>query len=152
MSKTSLKPIGQVLQEAGLVSATQVEIALQEQTALCGHPQAHVLQGAPHFPGGDLQETAGAGERMTQFNQTRLGEILARRGWLKQETADFFAEQWPTLLSQTKQPLGQYFKEAALLNKVQIEAILSEQRQTGLKFGELAVQKGWLKRITLDFF
>jgi tetratricopeptide (TPR) repeat protein len=121
MYKTSsIKQLGAVLQQADLVSSTQVKIALREQS---------------------------------QFKTKRIGEILARRGWLKQETADFFAEQWPNLLShKVKQPIGQYFKKAALLNDRQIEAILSEQKQTKLKFGELAVKKGWLKSNTIDFF
>jgi tetratricopeptide (TPR) repeat protein len=114
------KPLGQVLQEADLVSALQVETALKEQSKL-----RHV----------------------------RLGEILARKGWLKQETADFFAEQWQTLLSQTdKQPLGQYLKQASLLSDREVETILSEQKQTKLRFGEIVVAKGWLKPKTIDFF
>jgi tetratricopeptide (TPR) repeat protein len=121
MSTTfSIKRIGVVLQQADLVSSTQVELALQEQT---------------------------------KFEKMRLGEILARRGWIERETVDFFAEEWPTLLSQkAQQPLGQYLKKAALLNDRQVEAILLEQKQTGLKFGELAVKQGWLKRTTIDFF
>jgi tetratricopeptide (TPR) repeat protein len=121
MYKTSsIKQLGVVLQQADLVSSTQVKIALREQA---------------------------------QFKTKRIGEILARRGWLKQETADFFVEQWPNLLShRVKQPIGQYFKKAALLSDRQIEAILAEQKQTKLKFGELAVKKGWLKSNTIDFF
>jgi tetratricopeptide (TPR) repeat protein len=115
-----IKPLGQVLQQADLISTTQIEIALQEQT---------------------------------QAENIRIGQILALRGWLKQETADFFAEQWPTLLSQeSKQPLGHYLKEAGLLNEHQIKTILYEQREMGLRFGELAVLKGWIKPTTISFF
>lgn len=53
---SSIKKLGTVLQQADLVSSTQVKIALREQA---------------------------------QFKNKRIGEILARRGWLKQETADF---------------------------------------------------------------
>ena len=116
----TVKPLGAVLQQADLVSAAQIEIALREQT---------------------------------QDENRRLGEILALHGWLKQETADFFAEQWPTLVSQKlKQPLGQYLKEAALLDEEQISAILDQQRQTGLLFGTLTALKGWLKQTTINFF
>lgn len=115
-----VKPLGAVLQQAGLVSADQIEIALREQT---------------------------------QEGNLRLGEILALHGWLKQETADFFAERWPTLVSQRlKQPLGQYLKEAALLDEEQIKTILELQRQTGQQFGALTVLKGWLKQTTINFF
>ena len=86
-----------------------------------------------------------------------FGEILASRGWLKQQTADFFVEQWPNLVNQKQkplQPLGQYLKVAALLDESQIQAILSEQRQgqTWSRFGALAVFRGYLKQTTLDFF
>lgn len=88
-----------------------------------------------------------------QYNQLQLGEILALRGWIKQETADFFARQWSEKIKATgKLPLGYYFKEAALLNDRQIEAILEEQKINGLKFGAIAVLKGWLKQTTVDFF
>ncbi len=115
-----IKPLGQVLQQADLISSTQIELALQEQT---------------------------------QAKSMRLGDILVMRGWLKQETVDFFAEYWPTLLNQkSKQPLGYYLKKAGLLNQEQIRIILSEQRQLGMRFGELAVLRGWIKRTTIRFF
>ncbi|MBO3462058.1 tetratricopeptide repeat protein [Aetokthonos hydrillicola Thurmond2011] len=89
----------------------------------------------------------------SQSKNLRIGEILALRGWLKQETADFFAEQWPILLNQKlKQPLGQYLKQAGLLDDDQILTILSKQRQMGLRFGELAVLHGWIKSTTINFF
>jgi tetratricopeptide (TPR) repeat protein len=120
LKTSSIKPLGTVLQQADLVSAEQIEVALREQAR------------SPNL---------------------RIGEILALRGWLKQKTADFFAQSWPTLVNQeSKRPLGQYLKEAALLNELQIEIVLSEQKQTGLRFGELAVKKGWLKPTTVDFF
>jgi tetratricopeptide (TPR) repeat protein len=115
-----LKPLGAVLQRAGLISSSQIEMALQRQE---------------------------------QHLELRIGDILAREGWLKPKTADFFAEKfWNLLTRQPKQPLGYYLKEAALLDERQIAVILSEQQQVKLKFGELAVQKGWLKPATLDFF
>ncbi len=30
----------------------------------------------------------------------RLGEILAIRGWIEQQTGDFFADEWQSLLEQ----------------------------------------------------
>jgi tetratricopeptide (TPR) repeat protein len=94
-------------------------------------------------------------QQQIQSNHLKIGEILALRGWIKQETADFFAEHWPRLLSQkSKQPLGQYLKKAALLSEEQIGSILSQQGRIrlGLRFGELAILNGWLKPTTIDFF
>jgi tetratricopeptide (TPR) repeat protein len=93
-------------------------------------------------------------QRQTRAEHSkRLGEILASQGWIKQETANFFAEQWPTLLNEKQQqPLGQYLKKAFLLNEDQIKTILSEQKRTGLRFGTLVALKGWIKQTTIDFF
>ncbi|MGL5034258.1 MAG: hypothetical protein ACRC6M_10715, partial [Microcystaceae cyanobacterium] len=88
-----------------------------------------------------------------QYYQIRLGEIIALHGWLSQETADFFAEDWPRLtVSEVEHPLGYYLHRAALLNQEQIQAVLAEQKQMGVRFGAIAVLKGWLKQRTLDYF
>ena len=87
------------------------------------------------------------------YPHLRLGDILAVRGWLKPETADFFAQDWAQLLKQKKSnPLGYYLEKSALLESKEIEAILEEQRATGIRFGTVAVLQGLLKSTTLDFF
>ncbi|BAY23158.1 hypothetical protein NIES2100_29220 [Calothrix sp. NIES-2100] len=92
-------------------------------------------------------------QEQSQVTGLRLGEILALHGWVKQETADFFSQQWPVLLERTpKQPLGRYLAAAGLLNEQQVSTILAEQPQQQLRFGELAVLKGWLKPTTIKFF
>ncbi|NEP05747.1 MAG: hypothetical protein F6K25_19775 [Okeania sp. SIO2G4] len=37
------------------------------------------------------------------------------------------------------------------MNEKQIYSILVEQSQTNLRFGEVAVQKGWVRQETIDF-
>lgn len=114
-------PLGAILQQAGLVSAEQVNQALKQQ-------------------------------KQTDSNLT-IGEILAQDGKINPQTADFFAERWFSLVTeQPKKPIGQYLKQAALLNEQQIQAILVEQQSSRRKFGEVAIAKGWLKQATLDFF
>ncbi|MGK7941180.1 MAG: hypothetical protein AB4062_13715 [Crocosphaera sp.] len=89
--------------------------------------------------------------------QRRLGEILADKGWIKQQTADFFAEQWQGVIKQAKQgspqSLGYYLREAGLIDDHQLRAILAEQGQGRLwmRIGALAVLKGWLNQTTVDF-
>ena len=113
------KPLGLILQEAGLITAGQIEVALQDQ----------------------------------QYYQVPLGEILALHGWIHQQTADFFAESWPTLfVASYLQPLGYYLKSAALLSDEQIELILEEQKKLGIRFGAIAVLKGWVNQQTVDYF
>jgi hypothetical protein len=88
-----------------------------------------------------------------QYQEQRLGEILALRGWIKQETADFFAEQWLNYLKNPAQyRLGEYLKEAGLLNDQQIEDILVVQQKLSIRFGEAVILNGWLKRTTIEFF
>lgn len=119
----SKKLLGEILQEAGLVSPAQIQMALQDQSL---------------------------------YEDMRLGEILALRGWVKQETADFLVEQLPKICKQpNKKPLGIYLKEAALLDDEQIKIILEEQKLNldhRTRFGKLVVLKGWLKQSTVDFF
>ena len=87
------------------------------------------------------------------YGDLRLGEILALRGWIEQETADFFAERWYAEIElEQRNPLGYYLKSAALLNDRQIQEILKEQPHMGLRFGAIAVLKGWVRQKTIDFF
>ena len=117
---TQKKPIGKLLTEAGLVSKTQVELALQDQK---------------NFP--DL----------------RLGEIMVRRGWINAQTADFFVEDWSNIINaENRKPLGEYLAQSAILEAQQIEEILEKQKDTGVRFGAIAVMQGLLRSITLDFF
>lgn len=87
------------------------------------------------------------------FPDLRIGEILAMRGWIKAETADFFVQNWSQILQhENRQPLGQYLIQSAILKPEQLEAVLEEQKQTGIRFGTIAVMQGLLKSTTLDFF
>lgn len=115
------KPLlGQILQQAGLVSDTQIKLAVSIQ------------QGAQ--------------------DQLKIGQIIAQRGWLYQETIDFFAEELLKLKnSQQKQPIGYYLKKSKLLDDQQINSILAEQKEVDLRFGEIAVKKNWLKPQTVEY-
>ena len=114
-------------------------------------PLGAVLQQAGLVSHKQLQHAL---QQQSQSNDNlRIGEILASQGSINSKTANFFAEQWPTLVTEKpKQPIGQYFKQAELLTEQQIQIILAEQVHTQLKFGELAIAKGWLKKTTVDFF
>lgn len=113
------KPLGQILNEAGLISARQIESALQEQL----------------------------------HSQTKIGEILANKGWIKQRTADFFAEKWYKLLEQPKQPLVYYLRQAGLLDESQINFILEQRNNSSekVRFHHLAVQHDFIGQQTVDF-
>ena len=116
----TFKPIGEILQEAGLITSPQLEVALRDQT---------------------------------YYQDMRLGEILALRGWVKQDTADFFVREWFKLVNKrVDRPIGFYFKQAGLLTERDIKLILLEQNKYSLRFGDTAVKKGLIKPTTVDFF
>ena len=122
VSPKTKRPLGAVLIEAGLISANQLEIALRQQQ---------------------------------QESNLKIGEILASHNWIEQETADFFAEKWSKLLSKKqKRPLVYYFRKARLLNELQIQELLEEQEKLDkkIRFHRLAIERGYLKQITVDFF
>ena len=114
------KPIGEILQEADLITAPQLEVALRDRV----------------------------------YNRDlRLGEILALRGWIKQDTADFFAEEWFKLIDRrTEHPIGFYLKQAGLLEEKDIQEILTQQSKHSLRFGDTAVKQGLIKPNTVNFF
>ncbi len=114
------RPLGEMLQQAGLLSRAQLEVVLRDQ------------KWQP-----DL----------------RIGDILELRGWVKRDAIEFFAEQWPQLATVGRDhPIGYYFQQAGLLDSQQVDALLQEQAQAGLRIGALAVLHGWLSQETLDWF
>ena len=84
---------------------------------------------------------------------SRIGEILSLRGWIKQETADFFAEQWPLIVDEPGGiPIGSCLQQAFLVTSEQIEEAIQSQTSNGLRIGAIFVLNGWLKQPTVDFF
>ena len=99
------------------------------------------------------EQLAMALKMQSQYTEMKLGEILALQSAVKVQTVDFFVDTWQEIEQEGAQfPLGYYFKKAYLLNDRQIKTILSEQENTQLKFGDIAVKKGLLERDTVDFF
>lgn len=87
------------------------------------------------------------------YADMRLGDILVSRGWLKQETIDFFVENLQRArLSRLRIRLGDCFVKAALIDEAQVESILAEQDLNHVRFGSVAVLKGYISQKTLDFF
>lgn len=115
------KPLGQILIEAGLISISQIELALSEQ----------------------------------KQTKLRIGEILVAHGWVVQQTIDFFCDRWSDLVrEEQKKPLAYYFQEAGLLSISESEAIIRLQKlkQKKSRFHRLAIEQGYLKQTTVDFF
>ncbi|AMA10065.1 MULTISPECIES: hypothetical protein [Cyanophyceae] len=86
-----------------------------------------------------------------------LGEILALRGWAVEETIDFFELLWEMRHTQPERKnIGQYLLEAHLIDEEQLEDILAAQKHDAwgrsLRFGEIAVLKGYVNQHTIHFF
>ncbi len=126
ISSQSRQPLGEILVEAGLISMHQIEIALREQ------------------------------KQYQQYKYNlKIGEILANHNWIKQETANFFAKKWSSLLEKpAKRPLAFYLHAAALLDKQQLLVLKQKQTQTNSenRLHSLAVEQGYVKQVTVDFF
>jgi hypothetical protein len=87
------------------------------------------------------------------YEDMRLGEILALRGWIKQDTADFFVQDWFKLVNnRINHPIGFYLNKAGLLSESDIQRILREQSENSLRFGDAAIKQGLLKPNTVNFF
>lgn len=94
-------------------------------------------------------------KREQQQCDLKFGEILVARGWVKQKTIDFFTQKWSEMIAaKSRKPLPFYFKESGLLSVEQINEILKLQKRSAQKtrFHRLAVEQGYLKQITVDFF
>lgn len=107
------KLIGQILQQAGLLSALQVNAILEAQT--------------------------------TQYRHLRFGEIAISKGWLKPQTVDFILN-YVTLANQALQ-------ETSLLLTVELDEVLQARtnQSKSLRIGELALLKGWMNPETMNF-
>ena len=116
-------PLGELLQQAGLLSPQEIRYFLQFQ--------AH-------------------------HHQYRFGEILVEQKRLRQETINFFVDDFPQLVRAQDLAgnlrLGDYLGNAGLLDQSQIDTILKLQSQTSKKFGQIILQEGLVNSQTLDWF
>lgn len=61
------------------------------------------------------------------------------------------AGDWESYLDiQPRDRMGDILQQISLLNRLQVQQILQEQAQTHLHFGQIAIQKGWVKPQTID--
>ncbi len=60
----------------------------------------------------------------------KIGEVLASHGWIKQQTSDFLAEKWFSILQKPqKRPLAFYLFLAGLLEREQLLTLKQKQKQ-----------------------
>ena len=93
--------------------------------------------------------------RRQKYSNLKIGQILASYGWIKQQTADFFADKWFTILQKPKQrPLLFYLFLAGLISQEQLLILKCKQKQINSKtqLHTLAIEQGYLKQETVNFF
>ncbi len=87
------------------------------------------------------------------YPDLRLGELLVLRGWINPKTLDFFLNYFQFNHSKPEEKkLGEYLLEAELISQEQLSSVLEEQQLNKIRFGSIAILKGYLKQATLDFF
>ena len=131
----------------------QVEQNLHLQKTL---PLGQLLLGAGLISKDQLK-LALQNQAIPGYEKFKIGEVLALRGWIKQETCDFFATRWRAILKEEKddvrlKKISNYLVEAHLLTQEQIQAIAEIQRQKQKSFGQIAIEQGLLKQQTITFF
>jgi hypothetical protein len=47
--------------------------------------------------------------------------------------------------------LGSYLIDAGLLTEFQVDVALNDQEATGMRFGDIIVERGWVKRQTIEY-
>ncbi|MGB8701693.1 MAG: hypothetical protein WCD18_19940 [Thermosynechococcaceae cyanobacterium] len=47
--------------------------------------------------------------------------------------------------------LGSYLIDAGLLTPAQVDVVLSDQSSTGMRFGDIVVERGWVKLQTIEY-
>ena len=90
-----------------------------------------------------------------KHNGLEISKILVLHGWIEPEVVNFFHWRWSELISrENKKPLAYYLQEAKLLDQNQVDAILKLKKTNSKKvrFHRLAVEQGYLKQATVDFF
>lgn len=116
------KKIGEILQQAGLISSAQLKVALTDQNQFCKLKIGEILV-------------------LRGWLKPQTIDFLVSV-FLDQKAIDYNQQY----------PIGQYFRQAGLLTEEQINILVKQQKLLGIKFCQLAVMKGFLHQETVDFF
>ncbi len=116
------KLIGEILQDVGLISSTQIEVALADQKDCCELRLGEILVARGWI------------------KQTTVDFFMERFSSLCRECCSYY------------HPIEYYLKKADLLNEQEIDSITKEQKRTGIDLCKIAVDKGYLNDTTVKFF
>jgi len=83
-------------------------------------------------------------------NKIPIGEIAVCNGLIKPQTLDVILEY---TTPRPERRIGNILQDAGLLSRTQVERVLEiKQKSPDLRFGEIVVQQNWLKAETVEFF
>ena len=71
------------------------------------------------------------------YPDLKIGEILVLHNWIKTETICFLVNTFQHKNESRFKLIGEVLVESALLTQDEVNSVLTEQKQTGLKFGEI---------------
>lgn len=86
----------------------------------------------------------------------RLGEVIQKRGWVKERTIQFLLNQVNNTLVDHPElsacsQLGNNLVEAGLLTSAQVDEALQEQKISNKRLGEILVNHGWVTSQTIEY-
>ncbi len=99
-----------------------------------------------------VEPIASSSDAVALKNSDANGSILASDLGLEDTQSSQKGDAVPSpSLSSSSKCIGNYLLEAGLLSAAQVDVILSDQASTGMRFGEIAVSRGWLKEQTIEY-
>ncbi|KAI9131351.1 NAD(P)-binding domain-containing protein [Acaryochloris sp. CCMEE 5410] len=86
----------------------------------------------------------------------RLGEVIQKRGWVKERTIQFLLNQVNKTLVDNPElstcaQLGANLVEAGLATSTQVDQALLEQQTSNKRLGEILVNHGWVTPQTIEY-
>lgn len=83
----------------------------------------------------------------------RFGELIMQQGWVKAQTVRFFLVELPQWLQQKRSySVTEYLQFSGLLSDEQVDQLVRDQAIEPIALELLAVQYGWVKDETVNFF
>ena len=90
---------------------------------------------------------------LNKYRDLSLERVIFLRGWLSQETLEFFGKGLPKLIERgEKIPLVKILELASILNGEQINKLVKYQEERGKKVSSSLIEMGYIKESTLNFF
>lgn len=86
----------------------------------------------------------------------RLGEVIQKRGWVKERTIQFLLDHANNKLADNPEldacaQLGAHLVEAGLVTSAQVEQALLEQKTSNKRLGEILVNHDWVTPQTVEY-